>query len=136
MVSARRGSDAAFLLMDALLALTLITGILFASVVLFGKQVRAVRNTHERLAAMLIAESEIERLRTLPYERIETGAARPLSLALPSAARLKECSATLMVTELSPGLKRAEVRVQWSSPKGRPLGATMASEFAAEARGL
>jgi hypothetical protein len=96
--------------------------------------VRELRSTQDEFAAMLIAESEIERLHTLPWDRIAVGETQPLLLTLPSAAHLKEAAATLTVKELQPGLKRAEVRVEWTSSTGRRLHTEQAEEFAMEAQ--
>jgi hypothetical protein len=116
-----------------LVALALIASSVLVCVAFFRTEAREVRGTQDEFAALLIAESEIERLRTLPYDRIAAGEAQPLALTLPSAAHLKESAATLTVKELQPGLKRAEVRVEWSSSKGRRLHVEQAAEFSAEA---
>jgi hypothetical protein len=118
---------------DALVALALVAASVFICVAFFRTEVREVRRTQDEFAALLIAESEIERLHTLPYDRIAAGDAQPLALTLPSAAHLKEAAATLTVKELQPGLKRAEVRVEWSSSKGRRLHVEQAAEFSVEA---
>jgi hypothetical protein len=118
---------------DALLALVLIVASVFVSLAFFRSQVRELRGTQDEFNALLIAESEIERLHTLSWDRIPLGEAQQLALALPSAAHLKESAATLSVKELEPGLKRAEVRVEWSSSTGRRLHVEQAEEFAREA---
>ena len=123
--SRRRG----FLLMDALGALAMLGAGVFLSMAFFRAEVKEVRSTHERFAALLIAESEIERLRTLPYERIPIGEGQPLELKLPSAKHLKEATGTLTVQEIAPGLKAATVRIHWSSPRGTPLRVELSSEF-------
>ena len=122
--------SAGFLLMDALVALAVLAGGVFVSVAFFRTEVRELRNTHERLAALLIAESEIERLRALPYDNIPVGDGQSLGLKLPSARRLKGAAGALTVKETEPGLKAATVRVEWISPKGRPLRVELSSEFA------
>jgi len=48
---------------------------------------------------------------------------------------LKEAAGTLTVKELDVGIKRAEVRIRWSSPTGRPLHVALSEEFTAEASG-
>jgi len=68
-----RTRNAGFLLMDALAAFALMTGAVFTCVVFFRAEVREVRNTQERLTALLIAESEVERLHTLRYDQIVPG---------------------------------------------------------------
>ena len=123
----------AFVMADALVALALVAASVLVSVAFYRTEVREVRGTQDEFAALLIAESEIERLHTLSYDRITAGEAQPLALTLPSAAHLKEAAATLSVKELQPGLKRAEVRVEWSSAKGRRLHVEQAAEFFAEA---
>jgi hypothetical protein len=122
-------------LADAVLALALIVASVFVSLAFFRSQVRELRGAQDEFAALLIAESEIERLHTLPWAQIAVGEARPLVLALPSAAHLKEAAATLTVKEVQPGLKRAEVRVEWTSSAGRRLHAEQSEEFAMEAQG-
>ena len=119
-------------MMDAMLALALVASSVLVCVAFFRSEVRELRGAQDAFNAQLIAESEIERLRALPYERLALGAAQPLALTLPSAARLKESAATLTVKELQPGLKRAEVRIEWSSSKGRRLHVEQAAEFTPE----
>jgi len=119
-------------MVDALVALALVVTSVFVSLAFFRAEVREVRGTQDQFAALLIAESEIERLHTLPYDRIAAGEAQPLALTLPSAAHLKEAAATLTVKELQPGLKRAEVRIEWSSSTGRRLRVEQAEEFTTE----
>ena len=126
----RRG----FVMMDVLAAFALLAGGVFLSVVFFRTEVRELRYTHERLAALLIAESEIERLHTLSYEEIARGDGQPLNLTLPSARRLKEGRGTLSVKEIEPGLKNVTVRIQWSSPRGRPCFVEMRSVLSKEGR--
>ena len=118
-----------FVLLDAVAALTLLSVGVFVTVVFFRAEVREVHNMHERFVAILTAESEIERLRTLPYDQILVGESRSLELSLPSAKHLNEAEGTLTVREIKPGLKTAVVRIRWISPKGRPLHVEMASEF-------
>jgi hypothetical protein len=118
---------------DAVLALALMTASVLASLAFFRTQVRELRGAQDEFAAFLIAESEIERLHTLPWDRIAVGEAQPLILTLPSAAHLKEVTATLTVQESEPGFKHAEVRVEWSSATGRRLHLEQAEDFAVEA---
>ena len=122
----------AFVMADAMVALALVVASVFVCVAFFRSEVRELRSTQDEFAALLIAESEIERLYTLPYDRIAAGEAQPLALTLPSAAHLKEATATLTVKELQPGLKRAEVRIEWSSSTGRRLRVEQAEEFTTE----
>lgn len=119
-------------MMDAMVALALVTSSVFVCLAFFRSEVRELRSTQDQFAALLIAESEIERLHTLPYDRIAAGEAQPLALTLPSAAHLKEATATLTVKELQPGLKRAEVRIEWSSSTGRRRRVEQAAEFTTE----
>jgi hypothetical protein len=118
--------------MDAMVALALVASSVLVCVAFFRSEVRELRRTQDEFAALLIAESEIERLHTLPYDRIAAGEAQPLALTLPSAAHLKEAAATLTVKELQPGIKRAEVRIEWSSATGRRLRVEQAAEFTSE----
>ena len=122
----------AFMLVDVLAALALIAGTIMLAVVFFRTQVREVRGIHERFAARLIAESEMERLRTLPYGVIPVGAKQPRQVTFPSAMRLKEARVTLDVQEIESGLKRARVLVQWSSRAGKPRRAELTGEFSRE----
>ena len=121
-----------FVMADAMLALALIASAVFVSLAFFRSEVRELRRSQDEFAALLIAESEIERLHTLPYDRIAAGEAQPLALTLPSAARLKEAAATLTVKELLPGIKSATVRVEWTSSTGRRLRVEQAAEFTTE----
>ena len=131
----QRARTAGFVLLDALAALALMTGSVLVTLAFFRAEVREVRNNQERFAALLVAESEIERLHTLRYDQIGLGENQPLALKMPSARGLKESAGTLTVKELEHGLKRAEVRIEWSSPKGQPLHVSLAEEFSAEASG-
>ena len=121
-----------FVLMDAMVALALLSSAVFVFVAFFRAEVRELRGTQDEFNALLIAESEIERLHTLPYGRIAVAEAQPLPLALPSAAHLKEAAATLTVKELQPGLKRADVRIEWISSTGLRLHVEQEAEFTAE----
>lgn len=129
-----RTAHSGFIMMDAVTALAIIAGTLLVALAFYRAEVRELRLSQEKFAALLIAESEIERLRTVPYDGIVPGDARDTALALPSAARLKKCSASVAVAEIAPGLKRAEVRVEWLSPLDKPLTVTLASEYAVEAQ--
>jgi len=124
-----------FVLMDVLAALALLSAGVFVSLVFFRTEIREVRAIHERFAALLIAESELERLGTLSYEDIPEGAGQRIALALPSAGRLKECAGTLSAREVGPGLKQATVRITWSSPRGGPLFVEMTRVFSREGLG-
>ena len=129
----RRGTRSV-ILMDVLASLALIGGAVMVLLVFFRTEMHEVRRSHERAAAQLVAESEIERLRTLSYDEIPVHAGRALPLSLPSAKRLKEARILLTVKEVEPGLKQVAVRVEWLSRRGRPLAAEMAAVFSREAR--
>ena len=126
---ARRGG---FLLVDCLIAMSLMAGAVVATVALYRSVVRDCRVTQERLSAALVARSELERLRAIPYDRIPAGAATRLPLTLPAAQHLKGAGEFLTVRELEPGLKEATVRVEWESPQGRPLMVEMGAVFSRE----
>jgi hypothetical protein len=117
---------------DAMIALALVASAVLVCLAFFRTEVRELRSTQDEFTALLLAESEIERLHTLTYDRIASGEAQPLALTLPSAAHLREAAATLTVKGLQPGLKRAEVRVEWSSSTGRRLRVEQAAEFTTE----
>ena len=117
----RGGRACGVVMMDVLAALALLGAGVFMSVTFFRSEVRELRYTQEKFAAMLIVESEIERLHTLSYEAIEVGAGQALALDLPSARRLKEARGSMSVREIEPGLKEVTVRTTWSSSRGRPL---------------
>lgn len=114
----RRGIHSGFVYMDVMFALAILGSTVFAALVFYRAQVRETRNTHEKLSALLIAESEIERLRATPYAEIATGTAMPLTISLPAAGRVKEIASSLTVVETAPGRKEATVRIEWDSPKG------------------
>ena len=101
----------------------------------FRAEVREVRSTQERLAALLLAQSELERLYAGTYEAILPGADQPLDLTLPSARRVKGVTGYLTVVETEPGLKRATVRVAWRSPLDKPLHVELSSAFSREGLG-
>ena len=126
----RRG----FALLDTMAAGALLTAGIFMAVVFFRAEVREIRFTHERFAVMLLAQSEIERLHTLPYDEIELGDDQALELTLPSAERVKEISGTVSVREVAEGLKSATVQVQWRVPKGTVNRVELTRTFAREGR--
>jgi hypothetical protein len=128
MVNARL-RDRAFVLIDAMVALMLLTGVCLVYATFYFREAREVRNTHERLAAGLLAEGEIERLRALPFHEISAGKERELTLKAPAARKLKGVGGTLSVSEVGDGLKRATVRIVWSSPRGRPNHVEMTGLF-------
>ena len=55
----------AFVMVDAVLALALVVATVFVCLAFFRSEVRELRSTQDEFAALLIAESEIERLHTL-----------------------------------------------------------------------
>jgi len=116
-----RSNRRAFAMMDAIAAMALLTAGVFMALAFFRTEVREVRMSHERLSALLIAQSEVERLYSLSYDDIPVGEDQSLALDEPAAARLKGSQGLLSVAEIEPGLKRAEVRVTWRSPLDRPL---------------
>jgi len=122
----------AFVMVEVLAAFALLTGGVFMAVLFFRAEVRELRFTHERFAAMLIAQSEIERLHTLPYDEIPVGESQALELTLPSAEHVKELCGTLSVTEPTPGLKNTGVRIEWRSPNGTPHHVELTSAFSRE----
>ena len=126
----RRG----FVLLDTMAAGALLTAGIFTAVVFFRAEVREIRFTHERFAVMLLAQSEIERLHTLPYDEIKVGEDQALELTLPSAERIKEVSGAVSVKEIAEGLKSATVRVQWRVPKGTVNRVELTRTFAQEGR--
>lgn len=109
----------AFVYMDVILSMALLGGGILVSMTFFRNEARAVRNTHERLSAMMIAESELERLRALPPDQIQIGKDMPLQSSLPAADRMKNFSETLTVSLDKIGLKVATIRVEWESSRGR-----------------
>ena len=122
-------------LLDCLAALGILAGGMFMALAFFRAEVRETRYTQDRFAALLIAQSEIERLYTLPYERILVVADRPLALDLPSAKRVKGVTGQLTVTEPEPGLKAATVRIEWKSPKDRVMHITLSCRLSREGLG-
>jgi Tfp pilus assembly protein PilV len=127
-----RGESPGFLLLDGAVALMLLGVGVFAAVVFFRTEVRELRGQHEQFAALLIAESEMERLRALPYDEMRTDENAPL--ALPAAKQLREARGRILVTEIEDGLKSATVRVEWRTPSGIPMHAEAAGLFAREGR--
>jgi len=115
-------------------AMIVMSGAVLVIVNFFSAEAREIRGNHEKFAAQLLAESEIERLRTLAYEDIPLGLGQAVPATLPSAGRLKDCRIFMDVSEPEPGLKQATVRVQWSSSRGRPLGVSQVAVYAKEAR--
>ena len=124
----RRG----FALMDCLAALALLGSGVFLALAFFRVQVREIRYTQDRLTALLIAQSEIERLHTESFDAIDAAPDQPLDLSLPSAKRLKGAAGTLSVEETEAGLKKAVVRIQWRTATGRPLHLTLSCTFSRE----
>ena len=123
-----------FVLLDCMAALVLLTGAVFVLVTFFRAEVREIRATHERFAAQLLAESEMARLRLLPYEDLKSGEQRMAAEELPALKRLKEGRVKVAVEEIESGLKEITVRVEWESPRGRALSAELTGVFAEEAR--
>ena len=128
----KRVSTAGFLLLDAMVALAVLTGGVFLLVAYHRAEVRELRATQETLCATLIAESEIERLITLPYEEMPAGPTQALAFSVPSAARLKGARGTLTVSEVEPGLKEAEVTVFWQPLRGPDRSVSLRRSFAKE----
>jgi hypothetical protein len=114
----KRRRQAGFVYMDAMIALVLLGGAILTSLVFFRAEAKEIRGSHERLSALLVAESEMEHLRATPFEAVPLGTAMPLVPTVPSAGRIKALSETLTVVEGGPGMKEATVRVEWDSPKG------------------
>ena len=132
MVKHAQRSCRAYMLLDVILAMTLLSTGVFVVMVFCRNEAREQRTAHERLVAQLAAESELERLRTVPFDGIAPGDRRPVASTLPSMQRLKEGKVLLTVAELEPGLKRATARVEWSSPVGKPLFVEFTALFSRE----
>ena len=107
-------------LLDALAALAVLSGGVFMAMTFFRTEVRELRDTQERLAALLLVQSEVERLYAGTYDAIPVGADQPLDLSLPAAGRVRGAKGYLTVVETKAGLKRATVRVAWRSRLDRP----------------
>jgi len=118
--------------MDAMVALAVLSSGVLLLVAYHRAEVRDLRLTQETQCATLIAESEIERLITLPFGEIPPGAAQPLTLSLPSAAKLKGARGTLTVNETEPGLKGAVVEVFWQPLRGPERCISFQRSFAKE----
>lgn len=129
-----RGSRHAFVMTDVLAALTVLGGGILLALTFFQAEVREVRTTYERYAGLLLAESEIERLTTLPYHAITPGKDQSLTLSMPSAQKLKNVRGTLSVREIGPGLKEATVRVVWDTRRRHTRKVAMTRLFAREGR--
>lgn len=124
----RRG----FALLDVILAMALLSTGVFVVMVFCRNEAREQRNSHERLVAQLAAESELERLRTVSYDRIAAGDRQAVASTLPSMQKLKEAKTFLTVAEVEPGLKQATARVEWSSPVGKPQFVEFTAHFSRE----
>jgi len=105
----------AFALLDVLAALAVLSGGVFMAMTFFRTEVRELRDTQERLAALLLAQSEVERLYAGTYEAIRVGTNQPLDLSLPAARSVRGALGYLTVVETEPGLKRATIRIAWRS---------------------
>ncbi len=113
----------------------LLGGGVLVTLVFLRTEVAEMRINQRRIAAKLIAESEIERLRIASYETIPTGDNMPLEVALPSYAQLGDSAeARLTVVEIEPGLKRATVRVSWLTRRRAPMLVEFTRLFAREGR--
>lgn len=132
MVKHARRYCRAYMLLDVILAMTLLSTGVFFVMVFCRNEAREQRVTHERLVAQLAAESELEHLRTVPFDGIAPGDRRAVASTLPSVQRLKEGKVLLTVAEVEPGLKRATARVEWSSPLGKPLFVEFTALFSRE----
>lgn len=121
-----------FVLIDALTALAILGSGILVVAVFFRTEVRQVRGGHERLSATLLAQSELERLDTLPWAEIAR-ADGPVPMTLPAARRLKEARATLARADIEPGLAQVTARVEWQSGDGKPLFVEISRVFSQEA---
>jgi len=121
-----------YVLMDCLAAMALLGIGVMVAMTFFRTEVREIRASHDRFSALLIAQSEVERLHTLSFDDLKVGKDRPLDLNLPSAARLKGARGRLTVRETAPGLRAATVRIEWESPTGTPLRVELQCLFSRE----
>jgi hypothetical protein len=128
-----RSRQAAFTLIDALAALMLFSAGVLAAVMFHFAEVREIRHMHERTVGLLAAESELERLAALPFERLAVGADRPLDLDLPSVHTLMRPRGTLTVTKVAPGLREATVHIVWDTPRRFTREVALTRRFAGEA---
>lgn len=124
-----------FLIPEALAAMAVLALGVFVLVAHHRAEVRELRATQETLCATLIAESEIERLLTLPYDDITPGPGQVVALSVPSAAKLKGSHGTLTVVEPEPGLKEAEVAVFWQPLRGPERSVSLRRTFSREGSG-
>lgn len=107
-----------YLLIETMVALMLLGGVVMTGVTFMEAETRDVRISHERFAAALAAESELERLRALPFDQIKVGAGQALAPDAPSMGRLPDAAGELVVVESAPGLKTATVVIRWRPPVG------------------
>jgi len=132
-IRARRRNG--FAMLDCLAALAVLSGGIFMALAFFRAEVRDVRDTQERLAALLLAQSEVERLYAGRYETIPLGGNRPLDLSLPAARHVKGATGSLTVVETEPGLKRVTVRIAWRSRLDRPRHVELSCTISREGLG-
>lgn len=118
MVTILRKRTHAFLILEAIAALFVLTGAVFLMLTFHGSHVRGVRDLYARQAAQYLAESELERLTVTPYGDIPLGTDRPLKVDLPSTKQLNDLAVFLTVTQDAPNLKKASVRIEWAGRKG------------------
>jgi len=125
----RRGARG-YLLIETMIALMLLGGVVMTGVTFMEAETRDVRISHERFAAALAAESELERLRALPFEQIRVGAGQALAPGAPSMQCLPDAAGELNVVETAPGLKSATVVIRWRPPVGPRTECRLSALFA------
>ena len=113
-----------FMLIELSAALFVATVGAFGAMHLYMLSLDRIRAISEYETALCVLNNEIETLRALPYDGLETGDGLPFHSETPAIERLRLAETTVRIEDIGDGtleLKRVAARVRWIGEHGRRI---------------
>lgn len=109
-------------MLEVIVALTILTGAVFATIGLYTAGLNKLRATGETAIALEALQNELETLRTLPFGELATGEQLPFRSVTPGLDRLVGAAGAVDILETdTDGLRQVTVRVRWRGEHGRSI---------------
>lgn len=111
------------MMVELVCALFIITAGLFGVLQMYTLAFDKTAYVAEYVIALRALENEIEILRALPFEALESGKELPFRSETPELARLVNARGTVDIAgvEALPGVKEIKVTLQWTGELGRSI---------------
>jgi Tfp pilus assembly protein PilV len=131
----RRAHLCGFALIEATAALFVATVGLFGVVQMFQTATDEIRAVHDNHIAQRIVRNEMEYLTALPYDDLVVGGSLRFRTQSPEIKRLFRARALVDIAphgDRPESLREVTVRLDWISPRGRPVRQSLTTLVARE----